>query len=231
MVFHIIIKKICGGQKMDKKKEKERKPILIGCYNKSVILTYVGLAASLNGMITLITADMSGSMDYLGLAILCLVIAGVCDMFDGTIARKCKRTEEEKLFGIQLDSLVDTVSFLAFPVVILYYIAGNNPITYIISLLYVINGIIRLAWFNIKTEENKGIYQGLPVTMSAAIIPLVYLITKEIDMNSLTAIMYDTYLIIAVLFTLNFKLKKPKGKFQIAMVCGAVLFLAWFLFF
>lgn len=216
---------------MDTKKEKEKKPILIGCYNKSVILTYIGLAASISGMLMLITADRYGSMDYMGMAIFSLVFAGICDMFDGTIARKCKRTEEEKLFGIQLDSLVDVVSFLAFPTVILFYAAGKRPIIYLIALMYVVNGIIRLAWFNIKTEENKGIYQGLPVTTAAIVIPLVYMIMREINaMMYIETVFEYVYLAIAVLFTLNFKFKKPQGKFQVAMVVLAVVFLLWFIF-
>ena len=39
-------------------------------------------------------------------------------MFDGVVARKCKRTEDEKRFGVELDSLVDVVNFVVLPIVI-----------------------------------------------------------------------------------------------------------------
>ena len=89
--------------------------MLIGFYGASVILTYVGLSFSIVGM----AFAFSG---HIPTAIMCLIIAGVCDMFNGTIARACKRTDKEKKFGIQLDSLVDVVSFGVFPIVIGIYV-------------------------------------------------------------------------------------------------------------
>ena len=72
---------------------------MIGKWNKSVILTYIGLSLSILG-IALIALKVE-----LKYAMICFIFAGVCDMFDGTIARRCKRTKEEKAFGIELDSL------------------------------------------------------------------------------------------------------------------------------
>ena len=41
------------------------------------------------------------------MAVLCLALSGLCDMFDGKIARrKTDRTDDEKCFGIQIDSCV-----------------------------------------------------------------------------------------------------------------------------
>ena len=49
---------------------------------------------------------------HLHLGVMCLAISGLCDMFDGKIARtKKNRTEVEKRFGIQIDSLSDIVCF------------------------------------------------------------------------------------------------------------------------
>ena len=67
--------------------------MLIGCYNKSVILTYLGVITSLFGML---------ATKNINIQMICLVIAGICDMFDGTIARMCKRTNTEKKFGVQI---------------------------------------------------------------------------------------------------------------------------------
>ncbi len=45
-------------------------------------------------------------------ALLCLMVSGLLDAFDGRIARtKKNRTEQEKRFGIQIDSLNDVVCF------------------------------------------------------------------------------------------------------------------------
>ena len=81
---------------------------MIGFYNYTVILTYMSLISAITGM-TFAHAGMFGA------AIFCLALSGFFDMFDGKVARRKKdRTDDEKLFGIQLDSLCDVVAFGAF---------------------------------------------------------------------------------------------------------------------
>ena len=53
-------------------------------------------------------------------ALLCLMGAGFCDMFDGKIASTRPRTQQEKRFGIQIDSLSDLVCFGVLPAVIVW---------------------------------------------------------------------------------------------------------------
>ena len=72
---------------------------MLGVYDYTVILTYISLLVSVGGMFFSVTG-------HLRLAVLCLAVSGLCDMFDGKIARTKKdRTEDEKRFGIQIDSL------------------------------------------------------------------------------------------------------------------------------
>ena len=72
---------------------------LIGVYDYTVILTYLSLFSAVFG----IHSAMQGNF---GAAFNCLFISGICDAFDGMVARTKKdRTEDEKNFGIQLDSL------------------------------------------------------------------------------------------------------------------------------
>ena len=87
------------------------KKLFLGYYNKSVILTYIGAISAVIGM----SLSFSGKMKY---ALICLIVCGVSDLFDGMIARRCKRTDEEKEFGIEIDSLTDMVSFALLPVII-----------------------------------------------------------------------------------------------------------------
>ena len=78
---------------------------MLGYYDYTVVLTYVSLVISIVG----ITNAIQGNFR---IAILCLAVSGLCDMFDGKIARtKKNRTEEEKRFGIQIDSLCDVICF------------------------------------------------------------------------------------------------------------------------
>ena len=72
---------------------------MIGFYDYTVVLTYISLASSVIGM----TQAIHGRFKT---AVVCLALSGLCDMFDGKIARtKKNRTEDAKSFGIQIDSL------------------------------------------------------------------------------------------------------------------------------
>ena len=67
---------------------------MIGYYNYTVILTYVGTMFGFAG----IASIWSGN---LRLSLICLLLAGLCDMFDGKVARSKKnRTADERAFGI-----------------------------------------------------------------------------------------------------------------------------------
>lgn len=196
--------------------------MFIGCYNPSVILTYIGICVSILGML---------NVDDLKFAFMCLMVAGVCDMFDGPIARKCKRDEKGKAVGIQIDSLADVTNFVVFPIVLLnavvnsYFPEMSNDvyslISVIISMLYVLAGIIRLAWFNITTDGHTDYYQGLPVTFISMIMPLVF--GLSMNFSFVKEVILTAMFIVALLFILNIKIKKPRGKFLLVFLLVGVL--------
>ena len=195
----------------------------VGVYNPSIILTYISVFCSLFGMCLLKPTDTTETMYWPPVVMILLVIAGVCDMFDGRVARMCKRTEKEKEFGIQLDSLADTVSFVVFPALILMYLSDYSIISIIIACFYVFAGIMRLGWFNITTEENKGFFVGLPVTFAAIIFPILFLILRFINLKFELVIVQAVWTIVAFLFISNFKLKKPNLTFSIIMLIIAIV--------
>jgi len=84
---------------------------MIGFYNYTVILTYIGTMFGFVGM----TYAWSGNLK---MSLICLMVAGLCDMFDGKIASTMERTKPEKRFGIQIDSLSDLICFGVLPAVI-----------------------------------------------------------------------------------------------------------------
>ena len=86
---------------------------MLGFYNYTVILTYLGMLTGFSGITCLITGNKKG-------ALTCLLIAGLCDMFDGKIASTMIRTKQEKHFGIQIDSLSDLICFGVLPALIVY---------------------------------------------------------------------------------------------------------------
>lgn len=186
---------------------------MIGFYNYTVILTYIGLCSSIFGITQVVDKNYP-------VAFLCLLFSGVCDLFDGKIARTCKkRTDQEKVFGIQIDSLCDLVCFTVFPAVIGYSFGFNYGLGLISAMMIVLGGVIRLGFFNVmeeerqrSTTENRKEYQGLPVTSVAIILPLLY-IGKEYMSASIFPYFFQGFMVlISILFVLNIKVKKPTLK-------------------
>ena len=202
---------------------------LLGYYNYTVILTYIGM---LTGFVGIIYAFEQKAVQ----AIVCLMIAGFCDMFDGTVASTRKRTFQEKCFGIQIDSLSDLICFGVLPAVITYNLNGHNLLVLGVCAMYVLCALVRLAYFNVdeqerQTESNaaREVYYGMPVTLSALFLPLLYGCIHFFSLRSYYAVAAEL-MIMAVLFLMPVQIKKPKvlGKICI-LLCGAVeVFLVMF---
>ncbi len=195
---------------------------MIGFYNYSVILTYLGVALSIFG----ITQALKGNYD---IAILCLALAGACDTFDGKVARSMKnRTREQEIFGVQIDSLCDAICFGVTPAIIAYSMGLNNAFGIAVEIVFVLCGVIRLAYFNVLEEikhtqpekEDRKCYHGLPITSIAIFFPILYMFRPFSEQLFLTALPF-VMLAIAFLYILDFKIKKPSN----AMVAFILIFM------
>lgn len=206
---------------------------MIGFYNYSVIVTYIGVALSVLAMALAHTGDFK-------YAILCLAVAGACDTFDGKIARSMKnRTKEMEIFGVQIDSLCDMVCFGVTPIVISYHMGLNQPWGIAIEILFVLCGVIRLAYFNVIEElkhadpdmDQSKSYRGLPITTITIIYPIVFAFRPFVSSDMFVIILAAMHLVVAFLYVLDFKIKKPgNGPIAVAMVIVAAA-LAYTLFF
>ena len=191
---------------------------MLGFYNYTVIATYLGLASAVAGIFF-----ASGGNPTI--SIFCLLFSGLCDMYDGKIARTRKRNDNEKKFGIQIDSLSDLVCFGVLPAMIGYAVGMNKPCFLAIIIWYVLAALIRLAYFNVmeeerqsRTVEHRKTYSGLPVTTVALIFPILYTFRKYLGSNF--AFVYaGLMLLIGFLFLLNFTVKKP-GKRGMLLLLG-----------
>lgn len=202
---------------------------MIGFYNYTVILTYMSFVSAVFGITLAFEGNIFG-------AIMCLLSSGFFDMFDGKVAKTRKRNEDEKKFGIQIDSLSDLVAFGVLPAVIGYSLGLKEWWGIIIIAIFSLAALIRLAYFNVleekrqkKTDEVRKEYLGLPVTSDALIIPLVYAI-KHFIKAEFHLVYAIVLLVLAFLFLFKFKVKKPTMKGMIVMtILGAIeiLLLVW----
>lgn len=193
------------------------KPTLLGFYDYTVVLTYISLIVAIIG----ISQAFRGATGY---ALICLMISGMCDMFDGAIARtKHSRTQEQKSFGIQIDSLCDLVCFGVLPMVIVYENTRQSALTLGLISIYVICALIRLAYFNVTEEQRSSAtskprtsYLGLPVTSAALIFPAVMLIQSLTDAGA-NLLPLAAAAASGLCFILPFNIPKPKLRGKIIM--------------
>lgn len=156
----------------------------------AVLPTLLTLGNAACGFGAIVLAAKSGTPEAVGselwIAALLVYAAMVFDMFDGAAARKMNQTSE---FGAQLDSLCDAVSFGVAPAVLmLRLVVGTHEIerqlevvpwfTYSPRILYVISGLfvlcvlLRLARFNVETDEDDSheFFSGLPSPAGAGVL-------------------------------------------------------------
>lgn len=193
---------------------------MIGYYNYTVVLTYLGTLSGFAGMICIGNGNLKA-------ALICLMISGFCDMFDGKIASTMKRTKQEKRFGIQIDALSDLICFGVLPAMIGFFCGGKTILQAAASSVYLLCALIRLAWFNVSEEERQDqedrcreSYLGLPVTASALLLPFFMALAQRINLPA-DQICPWLLLAVAAAFISPIHLKKPKmiGKLGV-ILCG-----------
>lgn len=210
---------------------------MIGVFDYTIILTYLSMISAGLGIIFSLS---NGGHPYIGSFF--LLFSGLCDAFDGRVARtKKNRTEEEKKFGIQIDSLSDLIAFGVLPACIGIALFNRSPffmgldytkwyaialkiLIYGVLVIYMLSALIRLAYYNVTEEEREqkedGVrktYIGLPVTSAALIFPMVLFI-EFITKPDFSWLYFILIIVTAFLFVLKFNVKKADSKGLLIMI-------------
>ena len=158
---------------------------MLGFYDYTVWLTYLSAFLAVFGTFVGING---GGHPYV--AAICLLACGILDGFDGRVARSKKdRTREQMSFGIQIDSLSDMLAFGVLPCAMTFALGSDMKeskqwyLFFALCGLFVLSTLIRLAHFNVMEElrqkeegGNRKYFNGLPVTSSAFVFPLLAII-------------------------------------------------------
>lgn len=90
-----------------------------------------------------------------------IVLGGICDAFDGRVARA---TNSEGRFGEELDSLVDAITFGLAPAMIMYFaVLNRDGWDWFWCFWFTACAVLRLARFNVsQAGTSKAYFQGLP---------------------------------------------------------------------
>ncbi len=216
---------------------------MIGFYDYTVVLTYLSLLSATSG-IMLCLNDIGHP--YLGMFF--LMFCGLCDAFDGKVARtKKNRTEQMKQFGIQIDSLSDLVAFGVLPACIGIAMLRSSiefsifpqfkflhledkstvikVILTIIAVFYSLAAMIRLAYFNVLEEERQKTEGGgvnktyVGLPVTSAALVFPTILLIHIFCSADLTLLYFIFLfIVGYLFVADIRIKKPTTKGVLIMI-------------
>lgn len=193
--------------------------MIIGEYKVSNLITYLGLFLSL----TSIGWILHGQLD---LAMMAFILSGICDLFDGRFANSFQRTEAEKAFGLELDSLCDVINFAALPAVLIIKTIHFQWLSWPLTLIFCFSAITRLAYFNrnAKSEDGRDPYfTGVPVTYSALAFPVFYVLCQLLNPIVFSIGLPLLAILMAFLFVWNIRIPKPNKAAYIGFILAAIL--------
>ncbi|MDR2339695.1 MAG: phosphatidylcholine/phosphatidylserine synthase [Deltaproteobacteria bacterium] len=141
------------------------------------LITALSLFAGFYGLISAVNGRFLA-------AATAILVAAILDTVDGTVARVTKTTS---FFGREYDSLCDLVAFGVAPALLMYQwalkpgklqalssLSGETKtlsLGLVICFIYVACGSLRLARFNVNSDQrDPGFFQGIPITGGAVIL-------------------------------------------------------------
>ena len=168
-------------------------------------------------------------------SIIAIIVAAIIDGLDGRIARLIKGTSR---VGKELDSLTDVISFGVAPAFIMYFWSLNQigRIGWLICLIYVMCVALRLARFNVSSEEDPSwkdnFFEGIPSPAGGVIVlmPLVYSFSEfqiiKLNYDFFVPILFIVIstLLISKIPTYSFKKIKVQRNFTIFLLLGIVFY-------
>lgn len=193
--------------------------MVIGEYNRSVILTYVGVGCAVFAIWLLFKGQVTGAM-------MAFIGSGVCDLFDGVVARRMKRTEAQKAFGLEIDSLCDMINFATLPAVLFLLEIPVEGLNLLWALVYSLAAVTRLAHFNRLAKGQEGSsthFIGLPVTYGALIFPLTYWVSRLLGADSYGLVLMVLVPVVSFLFVWNHPIPRPHKWAYIGFVVLAIV--------
>ena len=156
----------------------ETEPAELKIYFLPNLLTAGNLTFGFVALTKIVEADIStGDFSQIKLALIYILLACICDLFDGRVARMGGR---ESPFGREFDSLADLISFGAAPAFLVHRIVLKDifvkhpEIGWFIASIYLICGAFRLARFNCMAALPGGAAQkdfpGFPIPSAAGLV-------------------------------------------------------------
>lgn len=143
---------------------------------KNALRSQLPTMITFTGLLFAFSSIILSMHDQLVIAALCILAGNVMDALDGAAARRLGVASD---FGLQLDSLVDTVTFGIAPVILVYCYMQQLDFSLVVMwaacTCYVVAGVFRLARFNLLPPKDSSHRDslGLTISISGGIVALV----------------------------------------------------------
>jgi phosphatidylserine synthase len=137
--------------------ELQSKPILSFIKDLPNLCSLAGLGCTLLATYFIVLENYSAAM-------IGMIWAVAFDWADGLIARRMKgRTGADRMFGGQLDLLIDIVSYGVTPAMLVLSYGEFSPLLLPIAFIMLIAGVIRLSYFSTFGLADGSKYTGLAI--------------------------------------------------------------------
>ena len=197
----------------------DNKPVGVFSFIKDLpnIVSLLGLMSAVTGIYFAIQGVFHG-------AIICMLWAVLFDWYDGIIARKMKgRTKIQGVFGAQLDSMIDIVSFGILPAIILLSY-GDFKIWLLPGVFVIVAAsAIRLTYFNVYGLIDSKTYKGFPLDNNVLILALVFLFQGLFTPSTFTIIIYALMMLLSALNLSSIPTPKFGGKWVYVLVAYVIV--------
>lgn len=166
---------------------------------------------------------------YFLASVIGILWAVLFDWFDGIIAHKMTgRTKEQGIFGGQLDSMIDIVSFGIFPAILLLSYGGYSIWFMPGAFIIVAACAIRLSYFNVYGLIDDKTYLGLSVDNNGIILAFAFLFESFCSHSTFSIILYALLLSLAALNLSSIPIPKLSGRWVYILTAYVLILTAIF---
>lgn len=145
-------------------------------------------------------------------ALIGMVWAVGFDWADGLVARKMKgRTGHDRMFGGQLDLVIDIVSYGVAPAILLLSYGNLNPLLLPIAFIMLAASAIRLSYFSTFGLSGESKYTGLALDNNSLILVAVFMLESILPTVVFASIFYASAVSLAILNVSQIKTPKLSG--------------------
>ena len=179
---------------------------------------------SLTGLVCAVLSIYFAILGIFPAAMIGLIWAVFFDWSDGIIARRMKaRSEKQREFGGQLDSLIDIISFGICPAVILLSYSDFSLWFVPGAFCILAAGVLRLSYFNVFGLVGKSTYQGLALDYNAIIMVFLFVFDGLVSTSVFATILYIVLFVLAILNVAPIRTPKLSGAWYYGITAYTLL--------